>query len=74
MTVPSTGNGNSPDNLPVKDGSQAAELYGPKRDNPGTAGPGATRVQGNTPENKAGHLNPSAPGETSTTPGSAGEK
>ncbi|WP_263411233.1 hypothetical protein [Terriglobus tenax] len=43
---------------------------GPTGDNPSTAGPGPTKVQSNTPENKTGQIDPSAPGETGTTPGS----
>jgi hypothetical protein len=35
------------------DGDSAAQLSGPKGDNPGTAG------AGNTPENRPGHVNPS---------------
>ena len=40
---------------------------GPRGDNPATAGPG-------TPENNLGHLNPSAPEDANTTPGSTGKK
>ncbi|MBW8746230.1 MAG: hypothetical protein JF584_01540 [Acidobacteria bacterium] len=43
---------------------------GPKGDNPATAGPGHTEVRSSTPENKAGEIDPAAPGETGTTPGS----
>jgi len=43
---------------------------GPKGDNPATAGPGQTKVKSSTPENKAGEIDPAAPGETGTTPGS----
>ncbi len=38
--------------------------------NPSTAGPGPTAVRSDTPENREGRLNPSAPGDTGTTPGS----
>jgi hypothetical protein len=47
---------------------------GPKGDNLSTAGPGQTVVRSNTPENRLGHLNPSAPEDANTTPGTAGEK
>ena len=47
---------------------------GPRGDNPGTAGPGPTGVRSETPENAKGHLNPSAPEDANTTPGSTGEK
>ena len=42
--------------------------------NPGTAGPGNTAVTSNTPENNRGHLNPSAPEDANTTPGTTGKK
>ena len=47
---------------------------GPKGDNPGTAGQGKTDVNSNTPENGAGHLNPSSPEDANVTPGSMPEK
>jgi hypothetical protein len=53
---------------------KAVEPSGPKGDDPSTAGPGATKVKSKTPENSKGHLNPSAPEDANTTPGSAGEK
>ncbi|WP_047489615.1 hypothetical protein [Terriglobus sp. TAA 43] len=46
-----------------------AEPSGPRGDNPATAGPGNTGVRSTTPENNAGKINPSAPGDTGTTPG-----
>jgi hypothetical protein len=52
----------------------AVQPSGPKGDNPGTAGPGQTGVRSKTPENALGHLNPSAPEDANTTPGSTGEK
>jgi hypothetical protein len=52
----------------------AAQPSGPKGDNPATAGPGNTNVRSNTPENAKGHLNPSAPEDANTTPGTTGEK
>ena len=47
---------------------------GPKADNPGTAGPGNTQVRSSTPENREGHLNPSAPEDSNVTPGSVPKK
>ena len=47
---------------------------GPKGDNPATAGPGPTHVDSNTPENEGGHLNPSAPEDANTTPGTTTDK
>jgi len=52
----------------------AATPSGPLGDNPGTAGPGNTAVTSNTPENNLGHLNPSAPEDSNTTPGTTGKK
>jgi len=52
----------------------AATPSGPLGDNPGTAGPGDTAVNSNTPENNLGHLNPSAPEDANTTPGTTGKK
>jgi len=52
----------------------AATPSGPRGDNPGTAGPGNTAVTSNTPENNRGHLNPSAPEDANTTPGTVGKK
>lgn len=46
-----------------------AEPSGPRGDNPATAGPGNTGIRSATPENSAGKINPSAPGDTGTTPG-----
>ncbi len=54
--------------------SIAVEPSGPRGDNPATAGPGKTQVKSKTPENSSGHLNPSAPEDANTTPGSVGEK
>jgi hypothetical protein len=60
---------------PVRhDPEHATEASGPKGDNPSTAGPGATGVDSRTPENQVGHLNPSAPEDSNTTPGTTGEK
>jgi len=44
-----------------------AQPSGPRGDNPATAGPGETKVNSGTAENREGKLNPSAPGETGTT-------
>ena len=60
--------------LPVTDSKHAVQPSGPRGDNPGTAGPGPTEVQSNTPENRLGHINPSAPEDANITPGTAGEK
>jgi hypothetical protein len=58
----------------AKENEVAVQPSGPKGDNPGTAGPGPTGVRSETPENAKGHLNPSAPEDSNTTPGSTGEK
>jgi hypothetical protein len=52
----------------------AVQPSGPKGDNPATAGPGPTKVQSNTPENRLGRINPSAPEDSNTTPGTTNEK
>ncbi len=49
--------------------SQAEEPSGYRGENPSTAGPGGTGIRSATPENAGGHINPSAPGDTGTTPG-----
>ena len=54
--------------------NSAVEPSGPKGDNPGTAGPGPTKVQSNTPENNLGHITPSAPEDANIPPGTAGKK
>ncbi len=51
-----------------------AEPSGYTGGNPSTAGPGQTAVRSETPENRLGHLNPSAPEDTNATPGSLSEK
>lgn len=43
-------------------------------DNNSTGGGGETKVNSATPDNAVGKLNPSAPGETGTTPGTNGEQ
>ncbi len=53
---------------PPNETEAAVQPSGPSGGNPGTAGPGQTAARSATPENKAGTLNPSAPGETGTTP------
>jgi hypothetical protein len=50
------------------------EPSGPRGDNPATAGPGPTAVQSKTPENKLGHINPSAPEDANITPGTIDKK
>jgi hypothetical protein len=49
------------------------EPSGPRGDNPATAGPGPTAVRSGTPENAAGHINPS-PEDINATPGTSPEK
>jgi len=60
---------------PVRvDAAHGTEPSGPGGDNPSTAGPGPTKVNSNTPESDKGNLNPSAPEDANTTPGSTTEK
>lgn len=53
-------------------GDAKAQPSGPRGDNPATAGPGETKVSSGTAENADQQINPSAPGQTGTTPGSNG--
>jgi hypothetical protein len=63
------------DTDPVReDKEHATQPSGPKADNPATAGPGPTGVTSNTPENEPGRLNPSAPEDANTTPGTTSDK
>ncbi len=57
-----------------KDMEHATQASGYKGDNPATAGPGPTGVDSKTPENREGRLNPSAPEDSNTTPGTTGSK
>ena len=50
-------------------GDAKAQPSGPKGDNPATAGQGEVKVKSGAVDNGEGKLNPSAPGETGTTPG-----
>jgi hypothetical protein len=59
---------------PAQGGEPAVEPSGPKGDNPATAGPGPTKIRSSTPENRLGHINPSAPEDANTTPGTTREK
>ena len=57
-----------------KQGGQGVEPSGHTGGNPATAGPGKTDVKSGTPENKDGHINPSAPEDSNVTPGTTGDK
>ncbi len=60
---------------PVRhDAQHGTQASGPRGDNPSTAGPGPTAVSSNTPENAPGRLNPSAPEDSNTTPGTTSDK
>jgi hypothetical protein len=50
-------------------GDAKAQPSGPRGDNPATAGSGETHVRSKTAENAGKEINPSAPGQTGTTPG-----
>lgn len=60
----------APTSMPETKPQSKAEPSGYRGDNPSTAGPGQTHVESNTPDNAQKQLDPSAPGETGTTPGS----
>ena len=51
-------------------GDAKADASGYRGNNPGTAGTGETHVTSATPENARGQLDPAAPANTGTTPGS----
>jgi hypothetical protein len=55
-------------------GQAAVEPSGYRGDNPSTGGPGQTGVRSGTPENSSGHINPSSPEDSNTTPGSGADK
>jgi hypothetical protein len=64
-------------NLPINMRQRApntVEPSGPKGDNPATAGPGPTKAQSGTPENRLSRINPSAPEDANTTPRTTREK
>lgn len=58
--------------MPGDRGDAKAQPSGYRGENPATAGPGETHVDSNTAENADKQINPSAPGETGTTPGTNG--
>ena len=58
-----------PDTKAKIEQDEKAEPSGYRGDNPSTAGPGSTAIKSATPENSSGAINPSAPGDTGTTPG-----
>ena len=55
--------------MPGDRGDAKAQPSGPKGDNPATAGQGNTKVNDGSAEQAEGSLNPAAPGNTGTTPG-----
>jgi hypothetical protein len=59
---------------PPAPSDHAVEPSGPKGDDPSTAGPGPTKVQSSTPENRLGRINPSAPEDANTTAGTTNKK
>jgi hypothetical protein len=70
MTKESGGSKSAANRTP-QENATTVEPSGPKGDNPGTAGPdrgGPVPVDSETPENRLGHLNPSAPEDANTTP------
>ena len=59
---------------PTEDSEHAVQPSGSKGDNPATAGPGPTNILSDNPENRLGRINPSAPEDANTTPGTSREK
>ena len=60
----------APSSMPNSDPGAKAEPSGYRGNNPSTAGSGQTHVESATPDNAQKQLDPSAPGQTGTTPGS----
>lgn len=58
----------APSSMPETKPESKAEPSGYRGGNPSTAGPGQTHVNANVPESANQQLNPSAPGNTGTTP------
>lgn len=60
----------APSPLTGGNGDAKAQPSGYRGNNPSTAGSGETHVESSTPDNAQKQLDPSAPAETGTTPGS----
>ena len=60
----------APSPMPNTQPDAKAQPSGYRGNNPSTAGPGQTHVESATPDNVQKELDPSAPGQTGTTPGS----
>lgn len=63
----------APSPMPNTKGDAKAEPSGYRGNNPSTAGPGDTHVTADVPDKAVQQLNPSAPADTGTTPGSNAE-
>lgn len=63
-----------PQKTPPSPDQAGVEPSGYTGGDPSTAGPGQTTLRSETPENRLGHINPSAPEDSNTTPGSLSEK
>jgi len=59
---------------PSRNSRHAVQPSDPKGDHPATAAPNPSGVQSGTPENRLPQINPSAPEDSNTTPGTAGDK
>jgi hypothetical protein len=59
----------APGKLAGDRGDAKAQPSGYRGNNPATAGSGETHVESSTPDNAVQQLNPSAPANTGTTPG-----
>ena len=60
----------APSSMPNTEPDAKAQPSGYRGNNPSTSGSGETHVESATPENAQKQLDPSAPAETGTTPGS----
>jgi hypothetical protein len=63
-----------PDSKAELENDAKVEPSGYNGGNPSTAGPGSTGIRSATPENSGGSINPSAPGDTGTTPGTTPQR
>ena len=67
------GTNDAPSPMPHMDPQAKADPSGYRGNVDATAGPGGTHVASATPDNAVEQLNPSAPGNTGTTPGTNAE-
>jgi hypothetical protein len=74
MAEDSKQTGTAGTSIEAQERAARVEPSGYRGDNPSTAGPGDTGIHSATPENSGGQINPSAPGQTGTTPDTDADK